>query len=61
MRGRVPLYMHRKSNHSYTVLSVVVADKGYNSEANNEFVREHFNARNIIPARYGEVPVWRIQ
>ena len=32
-------------------LSVVIADKGYDSEANHELVREHLNALSIIPAR----------
>ncbi len=40
-------------------LSVVVADKGYDSEYNHELVREHLNAISIIPARYEDVPVWR--
>ena len=40
-------------------LSIVVADKGYDSEVNHEFVREHLNAVSIIPARYEDVPVWR--
>ncbi len=40
-------------------LSIVVADKGYDSEYNHELVREHLNALSIIPARYEDVPVWR--
>ena len=40
-------------------LSIVVADKGYDSEANHELVREHLDALSIIPARYEDVPVWR--
>ena len=40
-------------------LSIVVADKGYDSEANHEFVREYLDAVSIIPARYGDFPVWR--
>ena len=40
-------------------LSVVIADKGYDSEANHELVREHLDALSIIPARYEDVPVWR--
>ncbi len=40
-------------------LSIVVADKGYDSEYNHQLVREHLNALSIIPARYEDVPVWR--
>ncbi len=40
-------------------LSIVLADKGYDSEANHEFVREELDAVSIIPARYEDVPVWR--
>jgi len=42
-------------------LSIVVAeaDKGYDSEENHVFVREHHGAYSIIPPRYQEVPVWR--
>ncbi len=40
-------------------LSIVVADKGYDSEANHELVREELDAISIIPARYEDVPVWR--
>jgi len=40
-------------------LSIVVADKGYDSEANHQLVREHLNALSIIPARYEDVPVWK--
>ncbi len=40
-------------------VSVVVADKGYDSEANHELVREHLDATSVIPARYEDVPVWR--
>jgi len=40
-------------------LSIVVADKGYDSEANHELVREHLDAMSMIPARYGDVPVWK--
>ena len=42
---------------------MVVADKGYDSEdgeANHEFVREELDAASIMPARYEDVPVWRI-
>jgi len=39
-------------------LSVVVADKGYDSEDNHALVREHHRAYSIIPPRYQDVPVW---
>ena len=40
-------------------LSIVVADKGYDSEINHEFVREELDAVSIIPVRYEDVPAWR--
>jgi Transposase DDE domain len=41
-------------------LSVVVADKAYDSEDNHELVREKLNAFSIIPSRYEkDVPVWK--
>ena len=40
-------------------LSVVTADKGYDSEANHHLVREELHAFSIIPARYEHLPVWR--
>ena len=40
-------------------LSIVAADKGYDSEANHGFVREYLDAVSIIPARYEDVPIWR--
>jgi DDE family transposase len=40
-------------------LSVVVADRGYDSEDNHTFVRESLHAFSIIPARYRHVPIWR--
>jgi hypothetical protein len=40
-------------------LSVVVADKGYDSEDNHVLVREELHAFNMIPARYEYVPIWR--
>jgi len=40
-------------------LSIVVADKGYDSENNHVLVRERHKAFSIIPPRYQEVPVWR--
>jgi hypothetical protein len=40
-------------------LSVVVADKGYDSEDNHILVREKLNGFSIIPPRYEQVPVWK--
>jgi len=40
-------------------LSVAVADKGYDSEENYVFVREHLKAYSIIPSRNMHVPIWR--
>jgi hypothetical protein len=40
-------------------LSVVVADKGYDSEENHVFVREYLKAYSIIPPRNMHVPIWR--
>ena len=40
-------------------LSVVTADKGYDSEDNHELVRETLHALSLIPARYEHVPIWR--
>ena len=40
-------------------LSVVVADKGYDSEENHILVRENLNGFSIIPPRYENVPVWK--
>jgi hypothetical protein len=39
-------------------LSVVVADKGYDSEDNHVMVREKLNGFSVIPSRYEQVPVW---
>ena len=38
-------------------LSVVVADKGYDSEDNHVLVREELHAFSVIPARYEYVPI----
>ena len=38
-------------------LSVVVADKGYDSEENHILVRENLNGLSIIPSRYENVPL----
>ena len=40
-------------------LSVVTADKGYDSEHNHQLVRDGLHALIIIPARYEHVPIWR--
>jgi Transposase DDE domain len=40
-------------------LSVVAADKGYDSEDNHLLVREELHAFSVIPARYEHVPIWR--
>jgi hypothetical protein len=40
-------------------LSVVTGDKGYDSEDNHLLVREDLHAFSVIPARYGDVPIWR--
>jgi hypothetical protein len=41
------------------LLSIAVADKGYDSEENHVLVREDLKAYSIIPPRYGYVPIWR--
>jgi Transposase DDE domain len=40
-------------------LSVVTADKGYDSEDNHLLVRDGLHALSVIPARYEQVPIWR--
>jgi hypothetical protein len=40
-------------------LSVVTADRGYDSEYNHLLVREDLHAFSVIPARHKDVPVWR--
>ena len=40
-------------------LSVVTADKGYDSEDNHLLVREDLHAFSIIPPQYAHVPMWR--
>ncbi len=40
-------------------LSVVVADKGYDSEDNHVMVREKLKGFSVIPSRYEHVPVWK--
>ena len=40
-------------------LSVVVADKAYDSEDNHVLVIEKLHGWSIMPARYEDVPVWK--
>ena len=40
-------------------LSVVVADKGYDSEDNYVIVREKLKGFSVIPSRYEHVPIWK--
>jgi hypothetical protein len=40
-------------------LSVVTADKAYDSEENHVLVREELHAFSVIPARYEHVPIWK--
>jgi hypothetical protein len=40
-------------------LSVVVADKAYDSEYNHVLVREKLNGFSVIPSRYENVPIWK--
>jgi hypothetical protein len=40
-------------------LSVVTADKGYDSEENHVLVRELLHGFSIIPSRYEDVPIWK--
>jgi hypothetical protein len=41
-------------------MSVVVGDKGYDSEEyNHVLVREKLHALSILPTRYKDVPTWR--
>jgi hypothetical protein len=38
-------------------LSVVTADKSYDSEENHVLVREDLHAFSVIPSRYEHVPI----
>jgi hypothetical protein len=41
-------------------LSVVVADKAYDSEDNHVLIRENLKGFSIIPSRYEkDVPIWK--
>ena len=64
----IHIYIHRfQTNYNKDVrypsshyLSIVTADKGYDSEEGNYIlVREQQHAFSVIPARYEHVPVWR--
>ncbi|MFZ0328128.1 MAG: transposase, partial [Nitrososphaeraceae archaeon] len=48
-----------KTSADILLLSVVTADKGYDSEDNHLLVREYLHAFSVIPARYEHVPIWR--
>ena len=39
-------------------LSVVTADKAYDSEDNHLLVREPLGAFSVIPARHKDIPIW---
>jgi Transposase DDE domain len=40
-------------------LSIVVADKAYDSEDNHVLVRENLKGFSVIPSRYENVPIWK--
>ncbi|HJS64186.1 MAG TPA: transposase [Nitrososphaeraceae archaeon] len=40
-------------------LSIVVADKAYDSEDNHVLVRDKLHGFSVIPPRYENVPVWK--
>jgi Transposase DDE domain len=40
-------------------LSVVVGDRGYDSEENHIMVREKLGAFSVIPARNEDIPIWK--
>jgi hypothetical protein len=40
-------------------LSIIIIDKGYDSEDNHLFVWNGLHAFSIIPARYEHIPIWR--
>ena len=43
-------------------LSIVTADKGYDSEEGNHILvreQQQQHAFNVIPARYRHVPIWK--
>ena len=40
-------------------LSVVTADRGYDSEDNHILVRENLHGLSVFPTRYEHIPIWR--
>jgi Transposase DDE domain len=40
-------------------LSIVVGDRGYDSEENHIMVREKLGSFSVIPARNGDIPIWK--
>jgi hypothetical protein len=52
-------YNKQRRQISFLSLSVVTADKGYDSEDNHILVREQQHAFSVIPARYRHVPIWK--
>jgi hypothetical protein len=49
--AKIPLFLHRKSNHVFTGL------QAYDNEKNREIVRDVLHALSVIPARYEHVPI----
>jgi len=43
---------------SIIIISVTVADKGYDSEGNHVPVRERLHAFSVIQARFKHIPTW---
>jgi len=41
-------------------LSVITADRSYDSEDYHQLVRENLHGLSVIPARYERIPLWRI-
>jgi hypothetical protein len=41
-------------------LSVITADRSYDSEDYHQSVRENLHGLSVIPARYERIPIWRI-
>src|SRR6476620_12683191 len=40
-------------------LSIVVGDRGYDSEENHIMVREKLGSFSVIPARNEDIPIWK--
>jgi len=51
----------RKVGRSGRRIVLVVADKGYDSEGNHEYVREVLGGRSVIPIRRGDDPRLRVR